>query len=63
MENSSREGVAISDDNDIDIEIGKEDDVQINPSTEKGKRTLKSKVWNIFDIINVETGAEKKLKS
>ncbi|KAL5564800.1 hypothetical protein UlMin_027964 [Ulmus minor] len=59
MEIFSHESVSISDD--IDIEIDEEDDVQINPSTEKGKRKLKSKVWNFFDIISM--GPNKKMKS
>ena len=48
MENSSHESFGVSDDNDIDFAIAEEDDVQMNPSIEKGKRMLKSKVWNFF---------------
>jgi len=51
------ESIAISNDDDI-IE---EDVLHLNSTTTKGKKTLKSKVWNFFDILPI--GADQKLKS
>ncbi|KAL5550700.1 hypothetical protein UlMin_000876 [Ulmus minor] len=58
MEKESVESVALSDDDD---NIIAEDVCQLNSTTTKGKKTLKSKVWNFFDILPL--GADQKLKS
>ncbi|KAL5557277.1 hypothetical protein UlMin_039513 [Ulmus minor] len=52
------ESVALSDDDD---NIIAEDVRQLNSTTTKGKKTLKSKVWNFFDILPL--GVDQKLKS
>ncbi|KAL5579757.1 hypothetical protein UlMin_012199 [Ulmus minor] len=58
MEKESVESVALSDDDD---NIIAEDVRQLNSTTTKRKKTLKSKVWNFFDILPL--GADQKLKS
>ncbi|KAL5543462.1 hypothetical protein UlMin_007246 [Ulmus minor] len=58
MEKESVESVALSYDDD---NIIAEDVRQLNSTTTKGKKTLKSKVWNFFDILPL--GADQKLKN
>ncbi|KAL5548350.1 hypothetical protein UlMin_003581 [Ulmus minor] len=58
MEKESVESVALSDDND---NIIAEDVRHLKSTTTKGKKTLKSKMWNFFYILPL--GADQKLKS